>query len=181
MASAIEQSFYINLIVRRAFGLYPPDKHKYFYKLHAFLMYFAFIIPVPLFGCLYLLLDDNVDLTKVAENAFLLAEMGCYIAKFLPFIVNGDQIKECIHYFDSPFFTVFGDAQKKILNDCKKTCKRITTIFLVSVTGALSSWAVKPLFWKDYRLPIDVWFPLDPTSRLTIYSLIYTYLVIGKY
>ncbi|XP_068909852.1 odorant receptor Or2-like [Tenebrio molitor] len=27
-------------------------------------MYFAFIIPVPLFGCLYLLLDDNVDLTK---------------------------------------------------------------------------------------------------------------------
>ncbi|XP_068909659.1 odorant receptor Or1-like [Tenebrio molitor] len=109
------------------------------------------------------------------------AEMGCYIAKFLPFIVNGDQIKECIHYFDSPFFTVFGDAQKKILNDCKKICKRITTIFLVSVTVGLASWAVKPLFWKNYRLPIDVWFPFDPTSRLTIYSLIYTYLVIGNF
>ncbi|RZC35895.1 uncharacterized protein BDFB_003881 [Asbolus verrucosus] len=179
MGGIVKESFSVNLRVMRAFGLYPPKKHKCLYKLHGFFMYGLFIVSIVLLGCLYLLLEENIDIVQVADNAFLISEMGCYIIKLLPFINNGDQIKRCIHYFESPFFRVSSDKQKKIIDDCNRTCRKISSIFLIFVTCAVTSWAIKPFFWKHYRLPVDVWLPFDATSSPHIYYPVYSFLVLG--
>jgi hypothetical protein len=179
MAGIVKQSFSVNLRIMRALGLYPPRKYKNLYKVLGFFMYSLFMICIGLLGFLYLLLDENIDIVQIADNAFLLSEMACYIIKFFPFINNGDEIKKCIHYFESPFFRVSSDKQKQIIESCNSTCRRINTIFLIFVTGSVTSWAVKPFFWKHYRLPVDVWLPFDATATPQIYYPVYSFLVLG--
>ena len=143
-------------------------------------MYLFCIIPVPVFGCLYLLIEEDVDLMKVSENAFLLAEMGCYITKFLPLLRSSKEIKECILYFDAPQFRKINDTHRDILDDCIKICRRNTNIFLVSVAAGLVSWAVKPFFWSKYRLPVDVWIPFEIDFTPVIYYPLYVCIVLRE-
>ncbi|XP_063912174.1 odorant receptor Or1-like [Zophobas morio] len=105
--------------------------------------------------------------------------MGCYITKFYPFIARGAQIKKCIRFFEAPFFRISSPKQKLIIEDCNRTCRKINMIFLIFVSGSVTSWAAKPFFWKDYRLPVDVWLPFDALSGPRVYYPVYVFLVIG--
>lgn len=172
----IEKSFALNLFIMKLFGLYPPDNYTLLYKIHSVFLYFFFILPIPCLGCFYLLVDDNVSLAVVADNAFLLAEMGCYIIKFLPFITKSEQIKNCINYIEKIQSCITVADEEKIHETCIITCRKITKIFLMSVTAGVTSWSVKPLLLKTAKLPMDLWLPYKTTGTFN-FLVTYVYLV----
>lgn len=174
----IKESFTLNLYIMKLFGLYPPDNYKLLYKIHSIFLYVIFILPIPCLGCFYLLVDDSISLAVVADNAFLLAEMGCYIIKFLPFITNSKQIKTCINYIEKTQSCITTANEKKINDVCIKTCRRITKIFLMSVTAGVTSWSVKPLLLKTAKLPMDLWLPYKTTETFN-FLVTYMYLVVA--
>jgi hypothetical protein len=161
MTNIIQESFGVNLSVLKALYLYTSEKATRSYKVRAFVIYFLFIFYVPILGMLYFVLEENIDMKRVGDNAFVLAEVCCYTTKLLPFITKAQRIKNCIHYFESPHFVTFGKNQKIIIDDCVSICKRNSWIFIISLTGGFLLWAIKPFFLKDYRLPIDVWLPVN--------------------
>jgi hypothetical protein len=180
MASLIVQSFKVNLWGMKIFGLYPPDKYKHLYQVGTYIMYLLFIIPVPILECLNLVVQENLSFRHFADNAFLIAELGCYIPKFWPFVINGERTKRCIHYFDSPKFAVKRNEHEEIIQECIKTCRNTTALFLVSVTAGFISWSSRPISWKDHIFPTELWLPFDPRTAPKSYICgVYIYLVLG--
>jgi hypothetical protein len=175
----MEQSFRINLRVMRIFHLYPPEESTRWFQIRAYVMHLLFVMPVPTLGVLYLLLEDNLDMERVNYNAAFLAQTTCFITKILPFIRNGQRIKQCIMFFESPFFALKNDQHKIIMNNCIKICQRNTLIFFIFVIGSVGTWSTKPLFWQGRNLPVDVWLPFS-TAKATNYYFIYIFLVTGK-
>ncbi|XP_068910308.1 odorant receptor Or1-like [Tenebrio molitor] len=180
MASVIEESFKVNLWGMKIFGLYPPDKHKGLYKVGTYIMYLLFIVPVPILESLNLFLQENLSFRQFADNAFLIAELGCFIPKFWPFVINGERIKRCIHYFDSPKFAVKRPEHEEIIQKCIKMCRNTTALFLASVTAGFISWSSRPISWKNHIFPTDLWLPFDPqTAPKSYICCVYTYLVLA--
>ncbi|XP_068909818.1 odorant receptor Or1-like [Tenebrio molitor] len=176
----MEQSFRINLRVMRIFHLYPPEESTRWFQIRAYVMHLLFVMPVPTLGILYLLLEDNLDIERVNYNAAFLAQTTCFITKILPFIRNGQRIKQCIMFFESPFFALKNDQHKIIMNNCIKICQRNTLIFFIFVIGSVGTWSTKPLFWQGRNLPVDVWLPFS-TVKATNYYFIYIFLVTGVF
>jgi hypothetical protein len=180
MASVSKQSFGINLIVMRAFGLYSPQEATRLYKVMSYLMYIFLMLPVPVFGTLYLLVNDNFDMMRLNDNAFLIAEITCQFTKLFPFINNADRIRNCIHYFEASIFAVFKERQLKILEECINICVRNSRIYLCSVVSINIIWAAKPFLEEEYRLPVDLWLPYNSNSGALVYYPTFTLLVIGN-
>ncbi|RZC36662.1 7tm 6 domain containing protein, partial [Asbolus verrucosus] len=159
--------------------LYSPEKHNRFYKTQAYIFYCVFIILVPLLAILYLLLEEEIDIVEINYNAAFLSQTTCFITKLLPFVTNIDQIRKCIHYFGDPNFKAHNDGEKKIIDDCVRICRRNSTAFLIGVTGGVFIWDIKPLFGKDYALPIEVWLPFNPKGELKTYYCVYLFLALA--
>lgn len=161
-------------------GLYSHENDTIWKKTQAYILYFLCIIPMPVLGILYLLYGKEIDLERMYDNAFLLADMTCYITKLLPFIKNSDKLKICLKALKSPHFAVLNREEMAIITECTKICKRNSTIFFIVVLGGISVWATKPLFWKHYNLPIDIWIPFTMTTGSLLNCSIYLFLVIGN-
>jgi hypothetical protein len=180
MESVIDQSFKINLAVMHFIGLYSHENDTIWKKTQAYIFYFLCIIPMPVLGILYLLYGKEIDLERMYDNAFLLADMTCYITKLLPFIKNSDKLKICLKALKSPHFAVLNREEMAIITECTKICKRNSRIFFIVVLGGISVWATKPLFWKHYNLPIDIWIPFTMTTGSLLNCSIYLFLVVGN-
>ena len=177
MVDVIASSFSVNLKVLKAFFLYTPQEKNE--KKRSYLMFSLFMFHVPVFGVLYFILEKNIDRQRMSDNGFVLAEMCCYIPKLLPFVVKADQIKKCIHYFEKSSVELRPN-QRAIIDKASKICRRNSLIFIVCMTGGFLSWASKPLFMPENRLPIDIWLPVDVKSDLKIYCAVYVWVVLGK-
>ncbi|XP_063912010.1 odorant receptor Or1-like [Zophobas morio] len=164
MTQLVRKLFSLNLSVMRLFGFYPTKNYKNIYRVYAYTVYIFFVVPTPILTSLYLLFGENVDLALVAQNAFSIGETGCFVFKLLQFIRNSDKIRRCIYMVESPIFTNYVKTQEQIMDDC------------VHVSA---SWAVVPLFGKEYRLPLDIWLPYDVTRGGLPYILSYIFLVSG--
>ena len=181
MPSIIQQSFPVNLQAMRFFFLYPPDKYKTLYRIHTYIVYFLFVVPIPVLQCLYLVFQEDLHFTQFADSVFLLAEMVCFVLKLYPFLNNGERIKKCIHYFDSAIFEVERNTDQEILQHCINMCRRISMLFLAAVTGAFISWSTRPISWKDHVFPTNVWLPFDvKTAPKSYITYTYLYILIGK-
>ena len=182
MPEVITQSFSLNLRGMRVFGLYPPNRYKNLYRVLTYILYFLLIVPVPILQCLNLYLQDDLSFMQIADNTFLIAELGCFIPKFWPFLNNGERIKNCIHYFDAPVFEVERKEHRKILEEGVKVCRTTTKLFFTSVTAGFMSWSCRPIAWKNHIFPTDLWLPFDPNTAPTFYNCcVYVYLVLGEY
>jgi hypothetical protein len=180
MQSVIHESFRINLRILQILGLYPSENDTIWKKVQAYILYVLSIFPIPSFGGLYLLLENEIDVERLFDNAFILAGMTGYITKLLPFIRNGRKLKICIDSFESPLFAAQNNEERDIIDECIQVCKRNSRVFFTVVIGATSAWATKPFFWKHYDLPIDIWLPFyfKPGSLLNCF--IYLFLVAGN-
>ncbi|RZC39725.1 7tm 6 domain containing protein, partial [Asbolus verrucosus] len=180
MTDAIKRSFNVNLSVMQAFGLYSAaEESTCLYKVMGYSMYCLFMFPIPIFGTLYLVLDENFDMMQLNDNAFLIAEIVCQFTKLFPFIHNANRIKTCIHYFEAPFFLLSRQKQLDILNKYSRICQRNSKLFLSAVITINIIWASKPLFGKEYKLPVDLWLPFELVAEPRAYYSIYLFLVIA--
>ncbi|XP_063912020.1 uncharacterized protein LOC135128873 [Zophobas morio] len=179
MEDIIENSFGVNLILMRILNLYPPENPTLLYKLKAYCVFFVLLPPVPILGALYFLFEENLTTEELNENAFAVAQLGCQVTKFLPFVVNGTRIKNCILYFKSSEFKISVDKQQKIIDDCCWICRRNSTVFLVSITGGVIFFALKPLFSDKQQFPTDIWLPFEPKTDLRVFVVVYLYVFSG--
>ncbi|RZC31830.1 7tm 6 domain containing protein [Asbolus verrucosus] len=179
MRDIIKESFSINLSIMRALRFYPGEKDSYLHKIHGFVMYFICIIFVPTLIIVKFLMDENFDILQLNYNFMFVAEAVSWITKLLPFLINGQQIKKCIHYFGVPYFALSKEERhKRILDDCIKVCSRNSLVFLTGCIISYVSFVTAPLFAKGYTFTLDLWLPFDATSGPTVYYSVYMFITI---
>ncbi|XP_063912008.1 odorant receptor Or1-like [Zophobas morio] len=154
----VKSIFGVNLLVMRVLGFYPPRKFL---------------------STLYLVTDPNLNLDKVADSAFIICQLGCFIIKMLPFLLNGKEIRESIYMMEHETFVKFTREQEHIIQDCRKMCRRTSYLFLSFCSACLTTWAITPLFEKEPKLPIDVWLPYDFGKNKKLYLISYLYTFAG--
>ncbi|RZC41684.1 7tm 6 domain containing protein [Asbolus verrucosus] len=178
MEKLAKKSFSINLKVMTALHLY-SSKTTRLHKVCALIIYFLFSFHVPLLGSLYFLLEKDINIERVSDNAFVLAEVVSCFFKLLPFITNGNKIRRCIHHLEAPVFQVFNNQQQAIVNTCIDTCRRNSRIFFVLLLSGYTLWSIKPLLLGDHRWPIDVWLPVNVNNKTISFYFVYFYLIVG--
>ncbi|KAJ3656609.1 hypothetical protein Zmor_015673 [Zophobas morio] len=163
----------------RVLGFYSPRKYKHLYKLYTFAVYCMFTVLVPILSSLYLIMDPHVDLDKVADNAFVICQLGCFIIKMLPLMFNGEEIRKSIYMMEHPIFMIVTKGQETIIEDCRTTCRRTSLLFLVFCMLCIVTWGITPFFESDYKLPIDIWLPYDVTKNSVVYFMTFFYVLAG--
>ncbi|EEZ99310.2 odorant receptor 68 [Tribolium castaneum] len=144
----------------------------------AFVLYMLFVVSVPILEVLNLVLQEKITFKQIIDNAFMIAELGCLIPKYWPFVRNNDRLVKCIHYFDSPAFQPTKKKHREILQNCVKVCRAITIFFVAAVSSGYVSWSSRPISWKNHIFPTDLWLPYDPKVAPKLYNfLVYTYLI----
>ncbi|RZC35751.1 7tm 6 domain containing protein, partial [Asbolus verrucosus] len=179
MKSLVKRSFGVNLYVMKYVCMYPPEKPTRLFKLGAYIMYLLLTVPVPVLGSLYFFLEEDIPLDRVGDNAFALAQATVCVFKFAPFIINGDQIKKCIHYFESPLPIVFNDKQRNMVKASSNICRRNSRVFFILLICGYTLWSCRPFLLTEYRFPIDLWLPLNPLKKMTFFYSIYLYIVLA--
>ena len=134
---------------------------------------------VPILSSLYLIMAPHVDLDKVADNAFVICQLGCFTIKVLPFVFNGEEIRKSIYMMEHPIFLVFTKKQETIIEDCRITCRRTSLLFLVFCIMCVITWGIAPFFESGYKFPIDIWVPYDFTKNSQLYFMTFFYVLAG--
>nr|XP_015839876.1 PREDICTED: odorant receptor 94b-like [Tribolium castaneum] len=181
MSDIIGQSFGPNLLIMQILRLYPSQRYTRLHQLQACIMYVFFIILVPTLTIYNYIIQENFDILQFNYTATFLAETVSWIAKLLPFITNANRMKKCITYFGTRYFEEMLQryTSAKIMKECISVCRRNSTVFLYGVICGMTSFITKPLFWKGYQLPLDMWLPFDATSGPGIYYTTYSFLAIA--
>lgn len=175
------KTFKFHLTVLRLVGMYPPTQHKTLYKIFAYFMYFFFIVPVPVCGGMHLFQQQDLNINEIANNAFLVCELGCFIVKMLPFMNNGDEIRRCIYTMECPIFSACSEKQAAVIHEFSRISKRIYKVYVSLCMISVAFWAIKPMFFEETRLPLDIWLPYtDPLRNTKIYVVSYIMLVLGE-
>ncbi|KAJ3656608.1 hypothetical protein Zmor_015673 [Zophobas morio] len=163
----------------RVLGFYSPRKYKHLYKLYSFTVYCMFIVLIPVLSSLYLIMDPHVDFDKVADNVFVICQLGCFIIKMLPLMFNAEEVRKSIYMMEHTLFMIVTKEQEIIIEDCRTTCRRTSLLFLVFCMLGFVTWGITPFFEGDYKLPIDVWLPYDVTQNSVVYFMTFFYVLAG--
>lgn len=180
MSTLIEQSFKFNLWILKLFYLYPDQNYSFFFKLKACLLHLLLVVPTPVLAILHLLLNNNWDINRVKYNAPFLAQAIGFVFKFMPFVYNSNQLKQCILLCNGSFLSEVEQHQTIILNKCIQSCKTNTRLFCTFCVGALCTWTTKPIVWKGRNFPVDIWLPFDAKQKLLVFWSVYVFMIIGK-
>ncbi|RZC40935.1 7tm 6 domain containing protein, partial [Asbolus verrucosus] len=172
---------FTTLRIMRILGLYPLQRHKKLYTLYAYVVYCFLTVPVPTLATVYLFTAENVTLAQISDNAFLICQLGCFIAKFLPFMRNADKIRRSIYMLESPIFLNCTKKQEAILNEHIRICRRNAWLNLILVSFSVGSWAIAPFVRNKntYQLPLHVWLPYNATSNAKTYFTTYFCVIAG--
>ncbi|RZB38719.1 7tm 6 and/or Iso dh domain containing protein, partial [Asbolus verrucosus] len=162
----------------RIVGLYPPEKNSRLFKVYAYILYFIALTPTSVLGFLDIYLKEDVDVVEMSYSALISIQMAFFTMKLSPFIRNGNKIKKCINYFESPNFDLFNKEHKKIIEESVDVCRRNSVVFLGGVIVSFCFWSVTP-FWRANNLPLDVWVPFDPFASVINYCIVYSVLAVG--
>ncbi|XP_064212292.1 odorant receptor Or1-like [Tribolium castaneum] len=179
MKQIVKPSFRIHLTLMQILGFYPTRSYKKLYKLYAYFVYCFLTIPVPTLATVYLLVEDNIDLLQLSNSGFLICQIGCFIAKFVPFWKKPEKIKRSIYMLENQIFTNHAPEQCKIIDDCIRICNRDCWLNLALVLSALTSWAVTPIAKGISKLPVEMWLPYDVNKDDKTYYLTYLFVVTG--
>lgn len=181
MCNIIENSFSISLLILEMLQLFTPyHKQHFFCKIISSIFCISLTSIVPVFGALYIFLGINTTMRRMADNAFVVSGMWCYVPKLWPFFIKNSEIQECILYFKNPKFVTLRENQKIILETQSKICQRNSKLFIISMTIAVLVWAVRPFILHEHNFPVDVWLPFDASRNLKRYYAMYGIVAIGK-
>lgn len=181
MTDVIKQSFEINLKIMKTFRLYQFSNFLIIHKIQAWGFYVVCVLTITILTILNFLVKEELDIVQFNHSAMYLAESVCWFTKLPPFLLNGNKVKQCINYFSDPYFTemTHNTKQKKIIDNCIKTCQSNSKVFLVIVVSGLINFNTKPLFWKGRRFPVELLLPFDATKELWIYITVYLVIAAG--
>ena len=102
--------------------------------------------------------------------------------KFLCFLINRDELKACLEYFDQKFVTVRTIKQRKITDECVTVCRNFCNAFFI---GALVAWImwIATVRFQDYclNLPLELWSTFSCDSQPTLYFCVYSTCILGGY
>ncbi|KAJ3666984.1 hypothetical protein Zmor_002398 [Zophobas morio] len=178
MKDILKTSFKLNLKVLLCVGLYPSDSFKYVHKIFAYIVYIVATLPPFVLGSLNFFLKGNVD--REDYNDFVTVALILLAPKLLLFLINSDNLKTYITFFDVKFVTAVNEKQRKIIESWVKICQRNSTIFFgttcIGLVGFFAKW-----YFQGYHshLPLNVWIPFNSETQPLLYFFIYTALVIG--
>ena len=161
----------------RFFGLYPTENPSILKNVWVYSLYFSEILVTTL-AFLNLLLKGNSDMIAMNQLAVFFPEAVAICLKTLPFLRNGHKIKKCIHYLETPDFACQTIGEKKIIDECVRTCLRNVKIYVVAIFITVNSWFVLPIVEQSQKLPIDIWLPYEIDDP-TVYTLSYVFVVAG--
>ncbi|XP_063911601.1 putative odorant receptor 92a [Zophobas morio] len=105
----------------------------------------------------------------------------CFITKFLPFLLDGQRMKNCIFYLENAAFQTSRNNHTTIINECIGICRRNSLVFFAGSVVAASVWATKPLLWKRRDFPVNVWLPFDAKANIFIFSFTYLIIALGPF
>ncbi|KAJ3658568.1 hypothetical protein Zmor_010301 [Zophobas morio] len=176
MLDIIQQSFKINLIVLKMFGLYPSENNSVFVKVRAYTLYFTLLVLATILTLVNLVLDKNSGTTQKNLMTVFVSETMFISFKVLPFLRYGEKIKNCINFFGHKDFAPKDFEEKQITAKCIRICRRNSTVYFYGIVMAEIVWNVPVIFSKEKKFPIYPWLPYDPTSTNLIYyaMLVYT-------
>jgi hypothetical protein len=179
MEEVVRQSFTLNLTIMKIIGLYPPRRYSRIYKVYAYTLYVTAMMPPTIFGILHFMFSE--DLTAINYSDFVMVGMIFYAPKLFPFVLNGDNIKKCIHYFDASHYTVLKHEHQKIIEECVHNCQRNSRVFFLGCIVGLIGFIGQVFFREDvHKLPLNVWMPQSIQKQSILYYCIYFLLVMGK-
>jgi hypothetical protein len=181
MEEVVRQSFTLNLTIMKIIGLYPPRRYSRIYKVYAYTLYVTAMMPPTIFGILHFMFSEDSK-TAIYYSDFIMVGMMVYALKLFPFVLNGDNIKKCIHYFDASHYSVLKRKHQKIIEECVHNCQRNSRVFFLGCIAGVTGFIGQVLFREDvHQLPINVWMPQSIEKLPILYYCIYFLLVMGKY
>lgn len=180
MKKIVKSSFSVHLTIMRILGFYPTCSYKKVYKMYSYFVYCFLTIPVPTLATIYLLVEDHIDLLQLSNSGFLICQIGCFIAKFIPFWKHSKKIRDSIYMLENSLFTNHTTKQNYIIDECIRVCKRDFWLNMGLVLSALTSWAITPIVKGLFKLPVEIWIPYDFTKDSKTFYLTYFYVVTGN-
>ncbi|RZC33174.1 7tm 6 domain containing protein [Asbolus verrucosus] len=161
----------------RILGFYPPLKYKGLYKIFANIIYWFCTVSVPTLASIHLMVGENVDVVQISDSSFMIIQVGCFIFKLLPFIHNGDEVRNSIYMMET-LFTSYPENQRKLINECKKICHQITWLFFGFCILSLILFATIPLFGHGRKFPIEIWLPFNAKLKVSTYVGSYIFITL---
>lgn len=134
-------------------------------------IYLFFTVVIPIFGIIHLLIEED-DVHIINYGVMFLTQAVAFSVKILPFIINNNEIRDCVNHFDDVIFSV-SEEDRHILNNCISVCHRNTKLFFIVISGGLVTWIAKPLLFEKYKTPLDIWLPVVNTAEFEEVSLLY--------
>ncbi|XP_063912024.1 odorant receptor 94a-like [Zophobas morio] len=176
MEKVAAYSFSLNIRVMKVIGLYPSNSHQSLHKIYAHVIYILAMIPATTLGLLHFVFTE--DITNFTYNDFIMVAMVFYTFKFLPFVKNSAQIKNCIHYFDDPFYTVVQEKHREIVEECVDVCRRNSKVFFVGCIAGLTGFIGQAVLNLE-QLPLNVWIPKFVKERALCYHIVHFLVMLG--
>jgi hypothetical protein len=179
MKEVIQKSFHLNLTVMKIIGLYSSSKYPRIYKMYAYVIYVLAMMPSTIFGLFHFILSE--DNSAINYSDFVMVGMIFYAPKLLPFVINGEKIKKCIHYFDASHYTVRRPEHKNIIEECVHSCQRNSRVFFVGCIAGLIGFICQIFIRENiHQLPLNIWLPPSIEKNPIFYYSFYFLLVMGK-
>ena len=177
MSDITKKSFKIIITLFRFAGLYPSENQSILKKIWICSLYVSEVV-VTILAFVNLLLKENSDIMAMNQLAvFFTGAVACCL-KTQSFLRNGHKIKKCIHYFEKADFAPKTTGEKKIIDECVRTCLSTVKIYFAAMSVAVTYWCALPFVENSQKLPIDIWLPYEIDDP-TVYYLSYVFVVAG--
>lgn len=178
-----QKSLCINIFLLKLVGAWPRNcfnKPANFAYL-AFIVCF-FLIPVSCFPLLYIYTNENRDLIKISQTAFMSCELTLIAPKLIHLLSRHEKLRAVVCYWDAySLDSVVSTRTNEIVSEMARKTRKLATWFtLLCALGAIT-WAAKPFQDLSSRtLPADMWLPFDPFKNDVRYVLTFLHSTVGK-
>lgn len=179
-----QKSLNINIFLLKLVGAWPRNYCNNFLNI-AYLTFIVcfFLIPVSCFPLLHIYLNENTDLIKISQTAFMSCELTLIAPKLIHLLFHHQKLRPMVSYWDTHIFYTTDAPLKtnKITLEVAKKVRKLTTWFTLLCAFGAITWATKPFQNLSSRtLPADIWLPFDPFKNDVLYSLTFLHSSIGK-
>lgn len=147
----------------------------------AFIVCF-FLIPVSCFPLLYIYLNENTDLTKISQTAFMSCELTLIAPKLVYLLIHHAKLRDAVCYWDiRNFYARPPPRTNEIIGEMTIHARKLAKWFAILCASGAITWATKPFQnLSDKTLPADLWLPFDPFADDVRYVLTFLHSSVGN-
>lgn len=142
-----------------------------------------YLIPVSCFPLIHIYLNENTDVIKISQTAFVSGELALIAPKLIHLLIIHKKVKSVVGYWDmQDYYTVAPSNSNEIIAEALKEASQLTIWFTALAVSTATTWAIKPLqdLNNNKRLPADMWLPYDPFQNNFVYAITFLHFGIGK-